>query len=129
MGARDQARRLPAASPTRGRRGSPVHRRGYDWTGRYPAIAGAAQKLRARSFTLDGAVAVCDPNGVAVFDALHRHGTVREAILQAFDLLEADGEDLRPLALSARKARLAATRSMGAHSATKERTARRRSAS
>jgi bifunctional non-homologous end joining protein LigD len=42
-----------------------------------------------------------------VFNALHRHGTVREAILQAFDLLELDGEDLRPLPLSARKARLA----------------------
>src|SRR5262245_3475009 len=25
-------------------------RRGYDWTGRYPAIARAAAKLRARSF-------------------------------------------------------------------------------
>src|SRR5277367_4237773 len=27
-------------------------RRGYDWTDRYPAIAAAAGKLRARSFTL-----------------------------------------------------------------------------
>src|SRR5215470_12541861 len=29
-------------------------RRGYDWTGRYPAIAKAAVKLRAKSFTIDG---------------------------------------------------------------------------
>jgi ATP-dependent DNA ligase len=29
-----------------------------------------------------------------VFDALHRRGTVREAMLYAFDLLELDGEDL-----------------------------------
>jgi ATP-dependent DNA ligase len=29
-------------------------RRGYDWTERYPAIAAAAAKLRAKSFTLDG---------------------------------------------------------------------------
>jgi hypothetical protein len=29
-------------------------RRGYDWTDRYPAIAAAAAKLRAKSFTLDG---------------------------------------------------------------------------
>ena len=29
-------------------------RRGYDWTDRYPAIAAAAAKARAKSFTLDG---------------------------------------------------------------------------
>jgi bifunctional non-homologous end joining protein LigD len=82
-------------------------RRGYDWTDRYPAIASAAAKLRARSFTLDGEAVVCGEDGVAIFDALHRHGTVRAAILQAFDLLELDGEDLRPLPLSQRKKRLA----------------------
>ena len=37
------------------------------------------------------------PDGVAVFDALHRRGTVSEAMLYAFDLLELDGEDLRAL--------------------------------
>jgi hypothetical protein len=31
---------------------------------------------------------VCGPDGVAVFDALHRRGTVSEAMLYAFDLLE-----------------------------------------
>jgi hypothetical protein len=44
---------------------------------------------------------------VAIFDALHRHGTVRAAILQTFDLLELNGEDLRPLMLGKHKARLA----------------------
>jgi bifunctional non-homologous end joining protein LigD len=34
-------------------------RRGYDWTDRYPAIARAAAKLRAKSFTIDGEAAVC----------------------------------------------------------------------
>jgi bifunctional non-homologous end joining protein LigD len=82
-------------------------RRGYDWTGRYPAIASAAAKISAQSFTLDGEAVVCGEDGVAIFDALRRHGTVREAILQAFDLLELDGEDLRPLPLSKRKNRLA----------------------
>jgi hypothetical protein len=38
-------------------------RRGYDWTDRYPAIAGAAGKLRARSFTLDGEAVVCGADG------------------------------------------------------------------
>jgi bifunctional non-homologous end joining protein LigD len=66
-------------------------RNGYDWTERYPAIAAAASKLLAKSFTLDGEAVVCGADRVAVFDALHRHGKVREAILQAFDLLELNG--------------------------------------
>jgi ATP-dependent DNA ligase len=59
-----------------------------------------------RSFTLDGEAVVCGPDGVAIFDALHRRGTVREAMLYAFDLLELDGEDLRGLPLGDRKKRL-----------------------
>jgi bifunctional non-homologous end joining protein LigD len=65
-------------------------------TGRYPAI----------SFTLDGEAVVCRPGGIAIFDALHRRGTVSEAMLYAFDLLELDGEDLRALPLGDRKKRL-----------------------
>jgi bifunctional non-homologous end joining protein LigD len=82
-------------------------RRGYDWTSRYPAVAATAAKVCAGSFTLDGEAVVCGPDGVAIFDALHRHGTVGEAMLYAFDLLELDGEDLRPLPLGDRKKRLA----------------------
>jgi bifunctional non-homologous end joining protein LigD len=81
-------------------------RRGYDWSGRYPAIAVTATLLRARSFTLDGEAVVCGPDGVAIFDALHRRGTVTEATLYAFDLLELDGEDLRHIPLVDRKRRL-----------------------
>jgi bifunctional non-homologous end joining protein LigD len=82
-------------------------RRGYDWSGRYPAITAAAASIKASSFTLDGEAVVCGPDGVSIFEALHRHSTVREAILQAFDVLELDGEDLRPLPLGKRKAHLA----------------------
>jgi bifunctional non-homologous end joining protein LigD len=82
-------------------------RRGYDWTERYPAIAVTAMLLRARSFTLDGEAVVCGPDGVAIFDALHRRGVVSEAMLYGFDLLELDGEDLRALPLGDRKKRLA----------------------
>jgi bifunctional non-homologous end joining protein LigD len=82
-------------------------RNGHDWTDRYPAIAAAASKLKARTFTLDGEAVVCNADGVAVFHTLHRHGKVREAILQAFDLLELDDVDYRPLPLSERKKRLA----------------------
>jgi bifunctional non-homologous end joining protein LigD len=67
----------------------------------------AAAKLRARSFTLDGEAVVCDPDGVAVFNALHRRGTVTEAMFYAFDLLELDGEDLRAVPMVDRKKRLA----------------------
>jgi bifunctional non-homologous end joining protein LigD len=42
-----------------------------------------------------------------VFDALNRRGTVTEAMLYAFDLLELDGADLRALPLGDRKKRLA----------------------
>jgi bifunctional non-homologous end joining protein LigD len=82
-------------------------RNGYDWSARYPAIAVTAARLRAKSFTLDGEAVVCGADGVAVFDALHRHGTVTEAMMYAFDLLEHDGEDLRLLPLVERKKRLA----------------------
>jgi bifunctional non-homologous end joining protein LigD len=50
---------------------------------------------------------VCGPDGVAIFDLLHGRGTVTEAMLYAFDLLELDGEDLRALPLGDRKKRLA----------------------
>src|ERR1700743_438121 len=58
-------------------------RRGYDWSGRYPAITLTAMQLRADSFTLDGEAVVCGPDGIAIFDALHRYGTVSEAMLYA----------------------------------------------
>jgi bifunctional non-homologous end joining protein LigD len=82
-------------------------RRGYDWTGRYSAIAITAMLLRARSFTVDDEAVVCGPDGVAVFGAHHRRGTVTEAMLYAFDLLELDGEDPRAMPLIDRKKRLA----------------------
>jgi bifunctional non-homologous end joining protein LigD len=81
--------------------------RGYDWTERYPAIAGTAAMLRARSFTLDGQAVVSGEDGIAIFDRLHRRQKVTDAMLYAFDLLELNGEDLRSLGLTDRKARLA----------------------
>jgi bifunctional non-homologous end joining protein LigD len=66
------------------RDGDAVHlftRRGYDWTDRYPAIAAAAAKLRARSFTLDGESVITGADGVAVFDTLHRRHKASEALL------------------------------------------------
>jgi ATP-dependent DNA ligase len=82
-------------------------RRGYDWTDRYSAIASAAGKLRAKSFTIDGEAVVSGPDGIAVFDALHRRRTATDAMLYAFDLLELNGKDLRALPLGGRKTKLA----------------------
>jgi ATP-dependent DNA ligase len=42
-----------------------------------------------------------------VFDALHRRHKATDAMLYAFDLLELNGMDLRPLPLAERKAKLA----------------------
>jgi bifunctional non-homologous end joining protein LigD len=91
-------------------------RRGYDWTARYPAIVRTALKLPGNSFTLDGEAVVCGGDGIAVFEDLHRRGVVSEAMLYAFDLLEFQGEDLRPFPLYGRKrilAKLIGRRSLG----------------
>jgi bifunctional non-homologous end joining protein LigD len=82
-------------------------RRGSDWTERYPAIALAAAKLRARSFTIDGEAAVVGADGIAMFEALHRRHRAADAMLYAFDLLALNGEDLRSLSLGERKGKLA----------------------
>jgi bifunctional non-homologous end joining protein LigD len=76
-------------------------------TERYPTITRAAFGIRARSFTLDGEAVVCGGDGIAVFDPQRRHGPVPAATMKAFDLLELNGKDLRPLPLSERKAKLA----------------------
>jgi bifunctional non-homologous end joining protein LigD len=82
-------------------------RRGSDWSGRYPAIMAAAASLDAASFTIDGEVVICGPDGLSLFDELRRSDSADDAFQYAFDLLELDGEDLRPLPLIERKARLA----------------------
>src|ERR1700704_4208962 len=90
-----------------GERGRLFTRRCYDWTERFPAISTAAAKLRAKSFTLDGEAVVCGADGVAAFDELRSRPRLGEVILYAFDLLELNGEDFRPLPFVKRKARLA----------------------
>jgi bifunctional non-homologous end joining protein LigD len=60
--------------------------------------------LQPASVTIDGEAVVCDDIGVAVFEKLHSRAHDGEAFLYAFDLLELDGEDLRPRSLDAREA-------------------------
>ncbi|MDI1285370.1 MAG: DNA ligase D [Reyranella sp.] len=82
-------------------------RKGLDWTTRFAAIAEAAAKLP--DCILDGEAVALDHHGAPDFAALQAalsEGDSKSLIFFAFDLLFADGEDLRPLPLADRKARL-----------------------
>jgi bifunctional non-homologous end joining protein LigD len=81
-------------------------RNAYDWTMRLSAIAAAAERVKAKSFTIDGEAVVLGPDGLSRFEELSRRVAARTAILYAFDLIEHDGEDLRNLPFLERKAAL-----------------------
>ncbi|HEX4028052.1 MAG TPA: DNA ligase D [Rhizomicrobium sp.] len=83
-------------------------RKGLDWTAKFSAIAGAAAKLP--DCILDGEVCALDHNGAPDFAALQAalsDGKSDGLIDFVFDMMFEGREDLRPLPLSARKARLA----------------------
>jgi bifunctional non-homologous end joining protein LigD len=82
-------------------------RNAYDWTLRLARIAAAAERIRAKSFTIDGEAVVLGPDGLSRFEELSRREAARTAILYAFDLIEHDGEDLRHRPFLDRKAALA----------------------
>src|SRR5215475_447318 len=75
-------------------------RNAYDWTERLSAIAGAAELIKAESFTIDGEAVVLGPDGLSRFEELSRREAARSAILYAFDL------NLRNLPFLDRKAAL-----------------------
>ena len=82
-------------------------RKGLDWTEKFSAIAKAATKFP--DCILDGEVCALDHNGAPDFAALQAalsDGKSDALIYFVFDLLFAEGEDLRPLPLMTRKARL-----------------------
>jgi bifunctional non-homologous end joining protein LigD len=79
----------------------------FDLTARLPAIAAAAERIEAMSFTIDGEAVVLGPDGLSRFDELRRRAAAQTAILYAFDLVEHDGEDLHDRPLLDRKAELA----------------------
>jgi bifunctional non-homologous end joining protein LigD len=82
-------------------------RKGLDWTDKFEAIAKAAAKLP--DCLIDGEVCALDHNGAPDFAALQAalsDGKSEPLIFFAFDLLFAEGEDLRQLPLTQRKARL-----------------------
>ena len=91
-------------------------RKGLDWTEKFQAIAKQAAKLP--DCMIDGEAVALDAHGVPDFSALQAalsEGQSDKLVFFAFDLLFADGEDLRALPLRDRKARLqdAARRAQG----------------
>ena len=82
-------------------------RKGLDWTHKFSAIVKVAAKLP--DCIIDGEVCALDHNGApdfATLQAVLSDDKSEGLIFFAFDLLFAKGEDLRPLPLSERKARL-----------------------
>ena len=81
-------------------------RRGYIWTDPYPRIVDALRSLRVGSIAIDGEAVVCGKDGKSDFDRLHSRAHDAGVFLYGFDLIELDGEDLRPAPLEHRKAKL-----------------------
>jgi ATP-dependent DNA ligase len=79
---------------------------GYDWTKRFPRIVEAARRNRQPRFVIDGEAIVRGVDGYSDFNALHSGRQNDEVELIAFDILALDGDDLRNLPLSMRKANL-----------------------
>ena len=83
-------------------------RKNKDLTEMYPRIAAAGLHLNAEQAVIDGEIVALDAQGSPSFQALQHRGSHpgHQIVFYAFDLLFADGEDLRPLPLAERKRRL-----------------------
>src|SRR5262245_1684348 len=86
-----------------------LSRHTLDWSGRFRQVTDAFGDVRVKEAVIDGEVCVLDERGRADFQKLQALVKDRKAArlsYLAFDLLWLDGEDLRPLPLLERKARL-----------------------
>ncbi|HTM47230.1 MAG TPA: DNA ligase D [Bryobacteraceae bacterium] len=87
-------------------------RNGNDWTGSFPAIASALQKLKVDSAVLDMEAVLLDSEGKSSFQALQAAlgggGHPERIVAYGFDLLHLDGNDLTRLSLTERKEALQA---------------------
>jgi bifunctional non-homologous end joining protein LigD len=82
-------------------------RKGLDWTDKFQSIAKEGSSLS--DTLIDGEIVALDHNGVPEFSALQAaisDGKTDKLIFFAFDLLFAEGEDIRPVPLGERKGRL-----------------------
>ena len=78
-----------------------------DWTEKFPSLAAALIKLKAKDAVLDMEAVVLDAHGKSSFQslqaALGKGGDRTKIVAYVFDLLYLDGKDLRKLALTERK--------------------------
>jgi bifunctional non-homologous end joining protein LigD len=81
-------------------------RPGNDLTHRFPLIVKAVARLRSRSCIIDSEAVACDDKGVASFNLVRYRHHDESVFLYAFDLIELNGDDLRPDPLEGRKATL-----------------------
>ena len=84
-------------------------RKGLDWTHRFPEIADAGKPLP--DCIIDGEIVALDAQGAPSFAALQEALSDKKTdklVFFVFDMLFAEGEDLRALALLDRKSRLQA---------------------
>jgi bifunctional non-homologous end joining protein LigD len=82
-------------------------RKGLDWTDKFPAIAKEGSALP--DALIDGEIVALDHNGAPDFSTLQAaisDGKTGSLIFYAFDLLFAEGKDLRPVPLGERKEKL-----------------------
>ena len=95
-----------ACSCTRTAR-TPPPPHGIDFTERFPSIAYALARLPARRVIIDAEVVAVTARGLPNFFALHlRRAKPEDICCYAFDLLQHNKVDTRPLQLLTRRARL-----------------------
>jgi bifunctional non-homologous end joining protein LigD len=85
-------------------------RKGLDWTHKFASVAEAVATLPAEAALIDGELVVNDEHGVSSFSALQqalKSGDNGAMTYYVFDLMHLNGDDLRPLPLTHRKAALA----------------------
>lgn len=85
-------------------------RKQLDWTDRFPDVAARLEKLKGGDFVMDGEAVVFDSKGHSRFSELQdalKSGKGKTITYVAFDLLNAEGKNLRELPLSGRLRRLA----------------------
>jgi bifunctional non-homologous end joining protein LigD len=85
-------------------------RNGKDWTGSFPPLAAALEKLKAKNAVLDMEAVVVDNEGKSGFQALQTAlgdgGNPGQIIAYVFDLLHLNGRDLTAAPLTVRKENL-----------------------
>jgi bifunctional non-homologous end joining protein LigD len=81
-------------------------RNGLDHTKRFPELAKAVEGLDEPSLVLDGEIAIFDRQLISRFEWLRarpKHEVATPPMYMVFDLLEMEGEDLRPQPLLERR--------------------------